>query len=319
MAGGLSPISLLASQASIQGAQTTMIIVIDAINRDRFGAVLDEMYRLRARVFGDRLGWEIKVADGREIDKFDALDPTYLVGLDDEGHVVSCARLLQTTGPHMLADVFSSILDGEPPLRSSRVWESTRFCVDTQRLKATSGAGGISHATCEILLGINDHGMAAGISDIVTVIDPVMNRVLKRSACAPYDYVGSQKPMGRVAALAALLDCTEERGRAVREFSGIEGSVFLGEEEALALFARNPAAAPAANVVPFPTTEAGTTGVETSEVLSYCVALIRAAEGDEERHQARRVARELLIGTGLADDIQSLAQALSSPMEASGR
>ncbi len=162
-----------------------MLIAIDAINRDRFGAVLDEMFRLRARVFADRLGWEVTIQDGMEIDKFDALDPAYLVGLDDEGHVVSCARLLQTTGPHMLADVFSSILDGEPPLRSSRIWESTRFCVDTARLKATGGLNGISRATCEILIGINDYGMMAGITDVVTVIDPIMDRVLKRSACAP--------------------------------------------------------------------------------------------------------------------------------------
>lgn len=296
-----------------------MIIVIDALNRDRFGALLNEMFRLRARVFGDRLGWEIHVEDGREIDRFDALDPAYLVGLDGEGHVVSCARLLQTTGPHMLADVFSAILDGQPPLRSSRVWESTRFCVDTQRLKAMGGMGGISRATCEILIGINDYGMAAGISDIVTVIDPVMNRVLKRSACAPYDYVGSQKPMGQVAALAALLDCTEERSRAVRAFSGIEGSVFLGDDEALELFSRNPAASSVANVVPFPTREARGTDVGTSEVLSYCIAMIRAAEGDEERRQAYRVVRELLAGTGLAEDVEALARALGFPMEAAGR
>jgi N-acyl-L-homoserine lactone synthetase len=287
-----------------------MIIVIDALNRDRFEAVLDEMFQLRARVFGDRLGWEIDVRNGREIDRFDALDPAYLVGLDSEGHVVSCARLLQTTGPHMLADVFSSILDGEPPLRSSRVWESTRFCVDTQRLKATGGLSGISRATCEILLGINDYGMMAGISDIVTVIDPVMDRVLKRSACAPYDYVGSQKPMGKVAALAALLDCSEERSQAVRAFSGIEGSVFLSEDEALALFARNPVAARRGNIVAFPSREASRANVTADEVLEYCIGLIRAAEDLEECHKAYQVARELLLATGLAGDIRTLAQVL---------
>lgn len=296
-----------------------MIIVIDALNRDRFEALLDEMFRLRARVFGDRLGWEIAVKDGREIDRFDALDPAYLVGLDGEGHVVSCARLLQTTGPHMLADVFSSILDGEPPLRSSRIWESTRFCVDTQRLKATGGLSGISRATCEILIGINDYGMMAGISDIVTVIDPVMNRVLKRSACAPYDYVGLQKPMGKVAALAALLDCTEGRSQAVRAFSGIEGSVFLSDDEALELFSRNSAASSVTNVVPFPTRKAHGTEVGTSEVLSYCIAMIRTAEGGEERRRAYQVVRELLTGTGLAEDVEALARALGSPMETAGR
>ena len=292
-----------------------MIIVIDALNRDRFEALIDEMHRLRARVFADRLGWNVEVEDGREVDEFDALDPTYLVGLDGEGQVVSCARLLQTTGPHMLGDVFSSILDGEPPLRSSRIWEASRFCVDTERLKATDGLKGISRATCEILIAGNDYAVTAGVSDIVAVIDPTMDRVLKRSASAPYDYLGSRKPMGKVEALAALVACSEERGRAMRAFSGIEGSVFLDEDEALELFSRG--LAPSVdNVVPFPTSRMRRADVSTAEVLSYCIALIRAAEGDEERHQACRVARELLTGTGLAADVETLARALSVPVAA---
>ncbi|MCA3436143.1 MAG: GNAT family N-acetyltransferase [Rhodobacter sp.] len=100
------------------------------------------MFRLHKRVFADRLGWDVKVTDGRETDLFDSLDPAHIVsvsdrgddGGDDGGDVVGCMRLLQTTGPHMLADVFSSILDGEPPLRSSTVWEATRFCLDPQQL-----------------------------------------------------------------------------------------------------------------------------------------------------------------------------------------
>ncbi|MFN4129018.1 MAG: acyl-homoserine-lactone synthase, partial [Paracoccaceae bacterium] len=64
-----------------------MIIVIDALNKDRFGDLLDEMFKLRARVFGDRLGWEVEITNGREIDQFDRLDPAYVIGLDDEGHV----------------------------------------------------------------------------------------------------------------------------------------------------------------------------------------------------------------------------------------
>ena len=303
---------------SFSGAQTDMIIVIDALNRDRFEDILGEMFRLRARVFGDRLGWNVDVRDGQEIDRFDALDPTYLVGLDDEGHVVSCARLLQTTGPHMLADVFSSILDGEPPPRSSRLWESSRFCVDTQRLKAKGGLKSISRATCEILIAGNDYAMMAGISDIVTVIDPVMDRIMQRPAFVPYDYLGSRKSMGKVDALAALVACSEERSQAMRTFSGIEGDVFLGEDEALALFARSPAARPADNVVPFPLVKAIATDVSPAEVLSYCLSLIQMAQGDEERRQACEVARKLLMGSAIAGDVQSLASALAAPAEVAG-
>ncbi|MBO9435437.1 autoinducer synthase [Ruegeria sp. R13_0] len=213
-----------------------MIIVVDGLNRHQFSDVLDEMFELRARVFGERLGWDVKIEDGKEIDEFDHLDPAYVIGLDDGGNVVAAVRALQTTGPHMLSDVFSAILDGEPPIRSATMWESTRFCVDTQRLNRGKDKNSVSYATCELMIGSLEYAKNAGIQDIITVIDPIMDRVLKRSNCAPYDYVGKTVPMGKVSALAALLDCTDERIDAIRDFAGITTDVFLEEDKALELF-----------------------------------------------------------------------------------
>lgn len=215
--------------------EKNMIIVIDGLNRHRYTRLLDEMFALRARVFGQRLGWEVDVQDGREIDQYDALDPAYVIGVNDENQVVSCARALQTTGPHMLSDVFSSILDGEPPLRSATLWESTRFCVDTEVLKRGNAQNSISYATSELMAASLEYARDSGISDIVTVIDPVMNRVLKRSDCAPYGYVGKTTRMGKVSAMAALLDCSEDRIKRIRSFAGIKGDVFVDalREEAL--------------------------------------------------------------------------------------
>lgn len=214
-----------------------MIIVTDALNRERHTDIVDEMYRLRARVFQDRLGWDVNVTDGREIDEFDSLDPIYIIALDDDGHVVGCMRLLQTTGPHMLSDVFHEILDGEPPLRSAQVWEATRFCVDTERLARGGRArNSISYVTSEIMIAAFEYGQSAGILDAVAVIDPVMNRVMIRSGNAPYDYLGSAKPMGKVTAMAALMDCSEERVARIREFSSITHDVFTPEDVVRAAF-----------------------------------------------------------------------------------
>ena len=211
-----------------------MILTIDALNMHRFPTVLEDMFQLRARVFAGRLGWDVTITDGKEIDQFDNMNPSYIVGLDDEMNVISCARVLQTMGPHMLADVFDAILDGEPPVRSPNIWESTRFCVDTQRIKSKDSKTTVSKATCELMVGILEYSKAAGITDIITVIDPVMDRVLKRSDNAPHGYVGKTVPMGKVSALAALLDCTDERIGKVRAFAGIDGDVMLDEDAAVA-------------------------------------------------------------------------------------
>lgn len=194
---------------------------------------MEDMFQLRSRVFGGRFGWPVKITSGKEIDQFDHVNPAYIVGLDDDMNVISCARVLQTTGPHMLSDVFDKILDGEPPLRSPTIWESTRFCVDTQRMSRSDSTATVSKATCELMVGILEYGRSAGITDIITVIDPVMDRVLKRSDNAPHGYVGKTVPMGKVSALAALLDCTQVRIERVRAFAGIKGNILLTEEAAL--------------------------------------------------------------------------------------
>lgn len=272
-----------------------MIVVVDALNANRFGDLLDDMYRLRARVFGDRLGWDVKIENGREIDEFDHLNPAYVIGIDDEGHVIACVRALQTTGPHMLADVFSSILDGEPPLRSATIWESTRFCVDTERLDRGTGRNSISYATCELMIGSLEYAQSAGITDIVTVIDPVMDRVLKRSDNAPYGYVGSRKPMGKVSALAALLDCSDERIDRVRRFAGIEGDVFADDDEVRALLDAR-ATVEALTQMAHDGGPEGTPRTQASraQVLEYFRSQIEGADSVQELEAALRIAEEFM-------------------------
>lgn len=247
-----------------------MIIVTDAMNRDRFSDLIDEMHRLRARVFEGRLGWEVQVKDGFERDEFDGLDPAHVICLSDEGEVVGCMRLLQTTGPHMLSDVFNSLLDGEPPLRSARIWEATRFCVDTDRLSRGRARNSISYVTSEVMIGAFEYARRAGVLDAVAVIDPVMDRVLRRSGNAPYDYLGSPKPMGRVTALAALMDCSEERIARIRAFSGIEHDIFAPEEQVRATFdAARAATAPALSRLP-------------SDLMRYLADQMADAHNDKE-------------------------------------
>jgi N-acyl-L-homoserine lactone synthetase len=212
-----------------------VIIVIDALNRSEYPRIIADMHRLRARVFHGRLGWQVRIVDGEERDRFDQLDPAHIVSINERGEVVGCMRLLQTTGPHMLVDVFSSLLDGEPPLRSARLWEATRFCVDTDRLSHGRGPNSIASVTSEVMIGAFEYAMEAGVSDAVAVIDPVMDRVLKRSGNAPYDYLGTPKQIGKVVALAALMDCTDERVQRIREYSGIHHDVFLRDSDALEL------------------------------------------------------------------------------------
>ncbi|RKT34594.1 acyl homoserine lactone synthase [Roseovarius halotolerans] len=252
-----------------------MILVIDALNKHRFGGILDEMYKLRARVFRDRMGWDVMVRNGREIDLFDQLDPAYIVALDGSYNVVGCNRMLQTTGPHMLSDVFQDILCGEPPLRSATVWENTRFCIDSERLKRPGADRTVSYAACELMAGIAEYAFNSGISDVISVVDPAMDRILKRCDNAPYGYIGKTVQMGKTKALAALSDITEERIARIRAFAGITGEIFLEDDVvADALAESTPVTMPVA-------------------LRDYCDAQIAGACTDSEREAALALQREL--------------------------
>jgi N-acyl-L-homoserine lactone synthetase len=98
------------------------------------------MHRLRGRVFKDRLDWDVSVSDGLEIDQYDTFKPTYLLAVEQRD-VVGCVRLLPTTGRNMLADTFPVLLDGHAAPAAARIWESSRFCVDTKSVAHGSAHG----------------------------------------------------------------------------------------------------------------------------------------------------------------------------------
>ena len=54
-----------------------MIAVIEQYNAHEYSHLMDQMFQMRARVFHDRLRWNVRVVDGRERDKYDDESPVY--------------------------------------------------------------------------------------------------------------------------------------------------------------------------------------------------------------------------------------------------
>lgn len=185
-----------------------MLTLVQSHEIDQHSYLIDQMHRLRARAFGDRLCWQVKVVDGRERDEFDDANPLYVISLNGAGDVVGSLRLLQTTGPTMLAGVFSALLEGGQTVRSPLVWESTRFCVDTS-LAESDPCLGINRITSELVCGALEIGLLAGLTHIVTVVDVRMERILRRTGCVMERLV-PPKRIGDVLTLAVLVDCSEE-------------------------------------------------------------------------------------------------------------
>lgn len=177
-------------------------------------AILDEVYRLRARIFHDRLGWDVTKTDGREHDEYDSIGPTYIVALTDAGNLAGCARLLPATGPTMVANTFSQLLSSGSLIAHPAMIESSRFCVDTN-LAGDRGGRGLHEATLTMFAGIIEWSMLNSYSEIVTVTDVRFERILKRAGW-PLGRLGDPQRIGNTIAVAGILPANRETFDQVR-------------------------------------------------------------------------------------------------------
>ncbi|UWU19526.1 acyl-homoserine-lactone synthase TraI (plasmid) [Rhizobium sullae] len=169
---------------------------------EQHSGLLTKMHRLRAEVFGSRMGWDVTVAAGKERDRYDALGPTYVLAIDAE-RVAGCARLLAASGPTMLEDTFPQLLAGGSLAAHAGMVESSRFCVDTS-LEAGRGGGQLHMATLTTFAGIIEWSMANGYDGIVTATDLRFERILTRAGW-PMTRLGEPAPIGNTIAVAGSL------------------------------------------------------------------------------------------------------------------
>src|SRR5690606_724630 len=132
--------------------------------------LINEMHRLRARIFRGRLEWTVRCTSGLEIDRFDKLNPTYILCLDGFDAVIGCARLLPAAGGTMLEKVFPQLLEMTHLPSHHRMIESSRFCVDTNVAAAREQAG-LHSATLAMFAGIVEWSVLNGYREIVTATD----------------------------------------------------------------------------------------------------------------------------------------------------
>lgn len=180
------------------------------------------MHRLRGRVFKERLDWDVSVSGGLEIDQYDAHSPTYLLALQ-HGDVVGCVRLLPTIGPNMLADTFPVLLDGHAAPKTARIWESSRFCVDTNAAAAIT-ENGLREATFLLFAAMIEWAQQCDLQAIATVTDLRMERILRRAGWH-LDRLGTPQQIGATKAVAGLLPITNSTLGAIRAAGKITGPV----------------------------------------------------------------------------------------------
>ncbi|MDH4274572.1 MAG: GNAT family N-acetyltransferase [Gammaproteobacteria bacterium] len=139
---------------------------------------LQNMHRLRYRVFRQRLNWEVCGENEQELDSYDLLNPVYLLVRDGGNSVIGSWRMLPTTGPNMLRDTFPELLDGAGAPLGNDIWELSRFATESNDRGHV--AGYTSAVPFLMMQAAYTFAVQNDIRRYVTVTNVALERMLRR-------------------------------------------------------------------------------------------------------------------------------------------
>ncbi|MEM1375898.1 MAG: acyl-homoserine-lactone synthase [Pseudomonadota bacterium] len=202
-----------------------MIISIEGRDYQNNKHLLDQMHQTRKRVFHEQLGWDVPVQGDWERDEYDDDDPLYLVLTDAEQQThFASLRLMQTTGPTLLHDVFADTMPNAALLSAPQIWECTRFCVDEINEPKRTFHTDIC-ASSLLLLGLCELGLQNGIEMIVANFDPVMKRIYNKAGCE-VEVHGVSNNYGRRPVACGTFEVSTRILRQMREKLNISHSIY---------------------------------------------------------------------------------------------
>lgn len=198
-----------------------MFITVEPFQKGKYGHLLTEMFKLRARVFKDKLGWDVPVIAGQERDPYDDHSPLYLLATDEaQSEVHACMRFLPTTGPTLLYDVFHETLPEAVDFESPFIWECTRFCVD-EDLLARSGSGvNAVRLSGQMLIACCEFALNAGVEGILANFDPLRLRIWRRAG-AKVDVLGATSSFGERPVYLGVFEVSEAVLHTMRNRLGV--------------------------------------------------------------------------------------------------
>ena len=138
-----------------------------------------ELASYRYEIFVQTLQWQLPAENGREFDQFDRPDTHYIIARDSLGLICGCARLLPTTRPYLLDEIFPGLMNGQPAPHDTEVWELSRF--------STKGTGELAPPSredararfCTLFAAVVEAAMAQGATRLITFTAMGVERILR--------------------------------------------------------------------------------------------------------------------------------------------
>jgi acyl-homoserine lactone synthase len=205
-----------------------MIHVITSANRHLYGPELLAHFRLRHEIYVGERNWkDLARPDGLERDQFDNEDATYILATDD-GQVIGGSRLLPTTGPHLLSEVFPYLASVRGLPRATDIYEWTRMFVIKSRREGRTMGG---QARGMVICGVLEYCLDSGITSLTALIEMFWVPLF-------YSMGWNLMPLGLPElindewSIAVKMAINEDTLASTRAFHGIAGRVRVAAEPA---------------------------------------------------------------------------------------
>jgi acyl homoserine lactone synthase len=134
--------------------------------------------QFRHRIFVEKMKWSLPSTGDKERDQFDRPDTVYVIARDDSDAICGCSRLLPTTGPYLLQQVFPQLMGDVPLPAAPDVWELSRFAIDNRDQKLSADEAWVH--TCQLVNSVVECALQLGAKRLIAFSHIGNKRLLRR-------------------------------------------------------------------------------------------------------------------------------------------
>jgi len=198
------------------GKGIPVIHVVDAINRHKYGDMIERSYRIRHEIFVDERKWQnLDRGNGIEQDSYDTADTVYFLAIEN-GRIAGGHRLFPTTRSHMLSEVFPHLAAERGIPQGPDIMEWSRFFV----VKEFRGG----RVNMELMAALQEYGLRNGLQAVSAVFETWW---LPRFHEAGFRVqpLGLPDEVDGAMTMAGLIEISPQALRKVRTVGGLTGPV----------------------------------------------------------------------------------------------
>lgn len=202
-----------------------MFTIIQPHQKHEQQELLTLCFKLRKKIFSDLLNWDVPVSGDIEKDIYDDADASYLVWVsNDRKTLYGMVRLMPTTGPTLLHDIFHATHSRNPKLAQAGVWEGTRMCIDADRIQQDLNMDA-GPALSLMFIALCEAALELKLSRLVSNFEACMSRVYRRVGLA-YDLHGKADCYGKKPVYCASFAVTPQVLAKMRKKTGVDLPLF---------------------------------------------------------------------------------------------